>query len=169
MRTRWRWTIAILAVATTGFVCLLAVVHHDQRAGLGDEIGYDDFAFGVDDVHWLSPSGIAAGERDLVVRFVVWNHARRVDFDTSHHEPRVEDASGKEYASDRALTEASRQRAGTPTLPAVLQAGESFACDYVFRVPAEARGLRLRVHWPAAVDWLDRVVFGDRSFELEPR
>jgi hypothetical protein len=168
------WTALALAVIAALVAGGVSLVRYDQRALAGTEIVYDDFGFRVLSEREEGALG-ASGELRArgvfrVVTLEVANHAKRVDYRLDQHRVVLCDDRGREYEADpeatRVLdqTSARTDRAAPPT---AIPAGASFVQRLVYDVPADARGLTLRLSWGGEViDTLDQLVFGDRRFVL---
>lgn len=172
-----RVTIALFAIVvfTVCLLTLLALLHRDVHATLGQEVLYDDYGFTVEssrsmpgvDVPELEWPASSSGRLEIV-RLVVRNHAVRVDFELDKPLPRVEDAEGLEYEVDERATELLRVAEHAPAPPRAIRAGESWTSNLAFRVPKRAGGLRLRIGGHEPVAGIDRFLMGDRTIALDP-
>jgi hypothetical protein len=163
-----------LLVATSSALTLWMVVRHDQRLAVGQELVYDDFGFRVRSVRVAREVGLAdarvragGGTSFTIVRFEVENHARRVDYDMSNHRAVLEDEVGRTFDVDEDATRALAAETHAIEPPPTIRAGDFTSSDLVFRVPDDAKSLKLRVKWTSEpMAGLDQAVFGDRTIVL---
>jgi len=161
------WKLISLLI-TIGLVCLcglLALVRNEVHVAQGGEIQWDDFGFSVlahrteTRIGVLEPRGVFH-----VVRLEVRNHAVRVGYRLDNHRPVLVDSAGEQYEVD-----ALAEKALDPAWPHrdEIAHGTKFASDFVFDVPKDKHGLRLRVSWGGGlIDFLDDNVFGPRDIAL---
>ena len=168
------WTILGVLIAACSALTLWMVVRHDQRLAVGQELVYDDFGFRVRSVRVAREVGPAEarvqagdGSSFTIVRFEVENHARRVDYDMSNHRAVLEDEVGRTFTVDEAATRALAAETHAVEPPSTIRAGDFTSSDLVFRIPDDAKSLKLRVKWTSEpMAGLDQAVFGDRTIAL---
>jgi uncharacterized protein DUF4352 len=157
-------------------VAAFALVNrHDQHAGLGEEIQYDDFAFSVTSAS--RPETVGRAEAPLrpkgafvVVALRVANHAKRVGFRFQRWFAVLEDADGRRF-SVSPEGEAALEAATWKRDPCAGEIPAGAACDtlLVYDVPPDARDLRLKITMGgnAVTEFLDWAGWGDKWIRIE--
>lgn len=167
--------VAGLVIATASIVGFVALVHHDETAGPGGEIQWDDFGFGVVGVRTVREIGpqdgrIQARGEFCIVGLKVANHAQRVDYDLSNHEAVLFDGDGNAYHVDAVAGTALATESGAAAhAPSRIAAGESCVTQLVYDVPVGVHDLYLRILWGSGlINAIDIVVSGDRRITVPP-
>jgi hypothetical protein len=170
-----RPTRGVVLVVGSTIVLLLAVglffaAGRERVVPLGRPHRFDDFAFGVVNVHRLDAIEGLKPERGLwlVVRLGIRNQAKQVDYQFRPETAWVEDAQGHRYS---VAAEATRKRQESPgalgACDKPIPAGSSCTTDLVFDVPADVWMPRLMMSSGAIGDALDRILEGKVRFALD--
>jgi hypothetical protein len=163
----------LVAVAAIGLILVVGMILAMRKERVippGTPIRFDDFAFAVVDVR--RPDTIdglrPANGSFLVVRFGVWNQAKRVDYHFNQEKLMVEDATGRRFPL---ATEATKRRQRSPDGIAgcdqPIPAGKSCTTDLVFDLPTGAPDPSLRFTTDPLVAVLSWFFDGRVRFALE--
>ncbi len=156
-------TILALVVGAVAVVAALVLVRRERVLSPGGEIVYGDVGFSVVSSRTVASLGEGAQRADArgafrVVALKVSNHSQRVPFRMGDYRAVLRDEDWRGYQ----VSPVGQAALGAPEPTAEIPPGESHVSEFVFDVPADTRGLALRItSGGPLMDLLDALVSGE--------